>query len=81
MAEYGANLELIPIYLDERSKDDLIRLMYLNNQTNQIKYNYMSAPVKEGSRWVVWFYADIKTWQDPRELDEKDIEMMREFGR
>jgi len=79
MASFGANLELIPIYLDSESKDGLVRLMYLNNQINSAKFNYMS-PVKDGKGWCVWFYADIKDWNDPRELSPEEQEMMRQFG-
>ena len=27
-------------------------------------FNYMT-PVKEGKKWVVWFYADVNTWKRP----------------
>ena len=79
MAKFGANLELIPIYLESPSKDELIRLMFLNNQINAAKFNYMS-PLKDGKNWIVWFFADIKDWNDPNDLDEDDIAMLRSFG-
>ena len=79
MAAFGANLELIPIYLDSATKDGLIRLMYLNNQINSAKYNYMS-PLLDGKNWVVWFFADIKDWNDPREVSEEEEKMLRQFG-
>lgn len=79
MAAFGANLELIPIYLDSESKDELIRLMYLNNQINSSKYNYMS-PLLENKKWVVWFFADIKDWNDPREVTKEEADMIRQFG-
>lgn len=46
--------------------------MFLNNQLNATKFNYMS-PLFVKDRWVVWFYADIKDWHDPRELSEDDL--------
>ena len=72
MAKFGANLELIPISLDAETETDLSRLMFLNNQINATKFNYMS-PLFARDRWVVWFYADIKDWHDPRELTEEDL--------
>lgn len=79
MAKFGANLELIPIFLEAGTKLDLVRLEYLNNQINATKYNYMS-PLIEGKKWVVWFYADIKDWNDPNDLSETDISTLRKFG-
>ncbi|NQX99772.1 MAG: hypothetical protein HRT70_01315 [Flavobacteriaceae bacterium] len=72
MALYGVNLELVPIYLESDSKDELVRLMVINNQLNGQKFNYMS-PMLENNMWVVWFFADIKEWQDPNELSEEEI--------
>lgn len=80
MALMGSNLELIPIYLDAKDRDELIRLEYLNNQINGQKYNY-NAPVqiKDGS-YEVWFFADIKEWKDPSKLTKDEINIMRKFG-
>lgn len=72
MAKFGANLELIPISFSASTEEELSRLMFLNNQLNATKFNYMS-PLFVKDRWVVWFYADIKDWHDPRELSEDDL--------
>ena len=80
MADFGANLELIQIYLEGNTKDDIIRLQYLNNQVNAIKYNYVPPIEQKNGKWVVWFYADIKDWTDPTELNEEEISFLRKFG-
>ena len=80
MSSYGANLELIPIKLQAKTEDELIVLMYLNNQINSIKYNYMSPYEKNNGTQIVWFYADIKEWNDPNDLTKEEIDMMRRFG-
>lgn len=48
----------VPIYLEAKNKDDLIKLMYETNLINGKSYNYQ-PPIKDGKRWVVWFYVDI----------------------
>lgn len=80
MANYGANLSLVPIYLEHESKDELVRLTFLNNQINQIKFNYMS-PLKDGKKWIVWFYADIKDWKDPRKLSKDELRFVEGFNK
>jgi len=80
MANFGANLELIQIYLEGKTKDDIVRIQYLNNQINATKFNYTPPEQQKNGVWVVWFFADIKEWQDPRELNEEEINMLRTFG-
>lgn len=53
MSEHNPNR--IPIYLEASNKQTLIMLMILNNNMNGKSYNYMQ-PLKDGSKWVVWFY-------------------------
>ena len=76
MAEFGANLELIPIALIADDVSELYRLCYLNNVINQMKFIY-ALPVKELSngKREIWFYGDIKIWKDPTTLskDESDL--------
>ena len=80
MSTFGSNLELIQVYLDGKTRDDIIRLQYFNNQINQTKYNY-TAPVQlKNGTYEVWFYADIKEWQDPRDLTDEEKELIRKFG-
>jgi len=78
MANFGANLELIPIYLENESKDELIRLMVINNQINASKFNYMNPMLVE-KKWVVWFYADIKDWKSPVDLSEEELRFIKGF--
>jgi hypothetical protein len=56
------NPAVIPLYLEADSKELLIEMMYLNNTINGRAFNYM-PPIKEGKRWVVWFYADVNTYR------------------
>lgn len=51
-------IQNIPVYIDADSKDELIKKMLSNNLINQKVYNYQT-PVKEGRKWVVWYYADV----------------------
>lgn len=76
---FDANLELIQIYLDGNTKDDIVRLQYINNQINRIKYNY-TTPMKDGKKWLVWFYADIKDWNDPREVKPEELNLLKEIN-
>ena len=82
MADYGANLELIPVHMSADSDEEIELLMVLNNQLNQTKFNYMSAPQERSSgKIVVYFYADIKYWKNPAELTEKERELMQGYNR
>ena len=58
------NPSLIPLFLEASKKEELIGLMWQNNTVNMRAFNYM-PPIKEGKKWVVWFYADINTWKKP----------------
>lgn len=80
MANFGANLELIQIFLSGENEDEIVRLQFLNNQLNGVKYNYTPPAEKQDGSWIVWFYADIKEWKDPKELNEDEIQMLRKFG-
>jgi hypothetical protein len=62
------NLNNIPVFLEAPSKLELLQLMWGNNAINGRAYNYMS-PLKDGKRWVVWFYADINNWKMPTKKD------------
>ena len=35
------------------------------------------TPVWTGDKWVVWFFADIREWQDPRLFDDDAIKMAK----
>ncbi len=73
---FGANLHLIPICLKAETEEELQVLMYLANELNQQKFNYMTPYEKRNGTHVVWFYADIKEFKDPRELSEDEIQFM-----
>lgn len=60
------NPNLLPVYLEASSKDKLIKLMLLNNEVNASSFNYQT-PAQEGSKWVVWFYADLNRHNIPKE--------------
>ena len=69
-------LGLIPIYIEAKSKDELVEKMLVNNHANSRKFNYMS-PMREGKIWVVWFYADIENYSHP---DSLDLPKMKRIG-
>ena len=76
MAEIGAKYSLIPVFIDSESKEELIKKMFLTNQLNGKKYNYMQ-PMKEGNSWVVWFYADIENYKTVDGLTEEEIDVVK----
>lgn len=47
----------IPIYLEAKTKNELINEMLKNNQKNNKHYQY-KTPMKDGDKWVVWYYED-----------------------
>jgi len=65
------NPNLVNIYIEASSKDNLIKLQALNNMINSKSYNYQT-PYVEGDSWVVWFYADFMNHQyiTENQLDE-----------
>ncbi len=69
------NLNNIPVCLEASDKKALMELMWGNNVINGRAYNYMS-PLKDGKKWVVWFYADMSNWKKPEIKDAiKDVEV------
>jgi len=75
---FDANLELVQVYMDSTTKDGIIKLQYLNNVLNRKKYNY-TTPMKDGKTWIVWFFADIGDWTDPRGMSEEEIQTVKGF--
>jgi len=49
---------LIQVYIEAKSKDELIIEMFKNNQLHSCFFRY-STPQKEGKKWVCWYYIDI----------------------
>ena len=53
-----SKITTIQIYLEAKTKDDLIKRMVENNLRNQSFYNY-STPTKDGDKYITWYYEDI----------------------
>lgn len=49
---------LIPVYIEAKTKDELMKKMFQTNLLNGKMYNFQT-PMKDGKKWVVWYYADI----------------------
>lgn len=79
MSDFGANLSLVQVYLDAKTRDDIIRIQYINNILNQVKFNYSKPVQLKNGTYEVWFYADITNWKDPRELDEDEVKLLKGF--
>lgn len=48
----------IPLYLEAKTKNELIKKMLENNYKFNSHFMY-STPVKEGNKYITWFYADV----------------------
>lgn len=48
----------IPVYLEASSKDGIIKAMLENNAKQRKQFQY-TTPMKDGRKWVVWYYADL----------------------
>lgn len=66
------NPDRVPIYIEASNKQNLVAMMLIIQKINSKNYNFMS-PVKEGNKWVVWFYGTIG--QDET-IEEKQIKNM-----
>lgn len=51
----------VKLYLEASTKDELIQAMVDNNRFHQMYFAY-DSPIKEGSKWVVWFTANIQEY-------------------
>ena len=76
---FDANLDLVPLFLEADSREDLIRLMLVNNHINSRKFNYMGPPVLENKKYVVWFYGDIKDHTSPADISDDEMKTIREL--
>ena len=61
------DITTINIALEAKSVKEIMQMQLLNNTVNNCRYNYQT-PVWTGKSWVVWFFADLNQWNDPREL-------------
>jgi hypothetical protein len=53
-----AKPSLVLTYLEAPTKEALTRLMFTNNIANGKMYDYQN-PMKDGKKWIVWYYADV----------------------
>lgn len=77
MAHFGANLDLIPMYLEAKTREELMRLMWANNYANHMKFNYME-PRLENKKYIVWFYADLKDYRPPEPMTDEELKTVTE---
>ena len=70
------NLTNVNIFLSADTAEGLVELQLLNNALNGVHYNYQT-PTYDGEKWLVWFFADVKKWQDPTGLSLDDITLRK----
>jgi len=63
-------------YLSAKTEDELLELQILNNHVNGIRYAYQT-PVWTGDKWVIWFFADLQEWNDPRNLEGDALKLAK----
>ena len=63
------NPNLVNIFIEASSKENLVKLQVLTNGMNGKAYNYQT-PYKDGKKWIVWFFAD---WQNHIYTSEQDL--------
>lgn len=51
----------VKLYLEASSKDELIQKQVDNNNFHSMGFVY-DSPIKEGSKWVVWFTANVMAY-------------------
>ena len=71
------NPNLVNIYIEASTKDNLIKLQAMNNMVNAKAYNYQT-PYKDGKKYVVWFYADFT---NHRYVDESQLDQLLNVGK
>ena len=60
------NLSLVLVSIEASNRDNLIALQNYTNNLNYRAFNFQS-PMKDGTKWLVWFYADISRDKIPTE--------------
>jgi hypothetical protein len=70
------NLTNVNIFLRANSPEELIELQLINNALNGVHYNYQT-PIYDGTSYIVWFFADVKKWQDPTGLGPDEVTLVR----
>lgn len=64
----SVNISLVMLWLEATKKENLVALMRYCNDVNMRAFNYQS-PMKDGSKWIVWFYADPTRDKIPTEKE------------
>ena len=62
----SVNLSLVLVSIEASNRDNLIALQNYTNNINYRAFNFQS-PMKDGTKWLVWFYADISRDKIPTE--------------
>ncbi len=70
------NLTNVNIFLQSETPEGLIELQLINNALNNTHYNYQT-PTYDGSFWRVWFFADVRGWQDPTGMSAEEADMIK----
>lgn len=66
----------VNIFLRAKTAEDLVELQIINNMLNGVHYNYQT-PMYDGTNWYCWFFADVKNWTDPNDIDEEGMQFLR----
>lgn len=69
-------LTRVNIFLEAKNELELVQLQVLNNQVNNTMFTYQT-PIWTGKKWVIWFFANIEEWNDPRELEGDALKMAK----
>lgn len=64
----SVNISLVMLWLEATKKENLVALMRYCNDVNMRAFNYQS-PMKDGNKWIVWFYADPTRDKIPTEKE------------
>jgi len=75
-----ANLQAVNIFMRAKTPEILVSLQLANNEANAIQYSY-KTPVWTGKDWIVWFFADLKSWNDPTKLTEEARKLASELSK
>ena len=73
------NSTTVLIHLRSKSAKKLELLQVMNNELNHVTaYNYLNPQFADGF-FYVWFYADMKTWNDPTDKFDAWIEAKKKM--
>ena len=66
----------VNIFLRANTPEELVAIQLANNAINGMQYKYQT-PMKDGSKWIIWFFADIEEWKDPSKATPEAIEFSK----